>query len=573
MSRIFGYVGKDDCRSELIDQLSIIGAKMDCTSLSVKLTDSLACVCGNDFSSVMDIDDTCRVGLCEASLSSRAEHRIACSDKITVALDGEIDNFFALRLGYNNPDCIETDEELLLTLFSSQNGDAVDAMMSVDKVIDCNLTYALFFADENAIYCKKGNGPLFVGVAKSGYYIASEISYLNEKALRYFALSDGEYARLTRDKAIVYDSKKRRVKHTLFPIPTIVEQSLYLPNDEIFYLPLAIKSVVNQFVNREKLSIPFLKITRRFVDKLSRIIITGEGSAYYSAIMGANSFNVLSDVPTYAISSGELMTAPIVLDKYTLLIALSDSGEDMPTIACVKRAKNVGAKTIAITDYESSYLALLSDVVINPSGDFDSSSNDLRYFVSSYLALSFLALDFGIHTDIVNEVYSSVVLQMADSLSGKVSYSTKSMPQIQSCANMLSMAEKIIVTGYLGDKALAQEGRSKLLKIADIESIFCQLDEIENAFGKAVDGALIVAFISDKRYLSHILLRLRRLRQIGAKVLIYTATNIEDEIVDFDTIVAVNDSVPLLNPVPIIASFYKTVIVANDNSSALKMAE
>lgn len=573
MSRIFGYIGSDDCRDKVLSVLEHWDG--DTIGFAVKNEDELVSV--KDVDSVNELDFDCKTVLAECSFFVRARLSSfasppSCNNLFAVAMDGQIDNFDYLKDSTGKPFPIITDEDLLLALLCVNSVEnKADMLIHIDSMLKGNPTYAFFCKDDNAIYCKKGNAPLYVGIAKSRYYISSEIEPLCDVSLRYFALKDGEYLKLTKDKATIFDSKKRRLKQNPLPLPEISESANdFILADEVFYCALTVKSIVKSFVENEALKLFNIRFSRHSIDRLSRIIITGGGCDYYPAMISAHNFGLFTDVPTYSVPSGELVCSNHHFDKNTLLIALSCDGEDMNTVSAVKRAKSSGARTIGITNNEHSYLAQVCDMVMNPTGDFDSNLAHIHSFISSYLALSFFALYLGNRSGVVSELYNSVVLKMAESLSGKVSSSVKSSPQLKLGADMLCGASRVVTTGFLGDNALGMEAGYRLRSILGIDSINCQLDMVESTLGAEMRNTLVLAFISDNRYLPAVLRYLRRLRSIGARVMIYTATNIEDEMTDFDYIISVNDSVPLLNPVPIISAFYKTIVIAGENNVSLE---
>lgn len=580
MSRIFGYIGTQDGCDACLNALESwngetvgFSARMENELISIKDVGDVDAI----VEKVKALKYECRTILVERSFCVRAKPSSlmaspSCNNMFSVAMDGYIDNFDYLKDSTCNPFPIITDEDLLLAMLCvNDTKNKTDLMLSLDFRLKGNPTYAFFSEDENAIYCKKGNAPLFVGVAKDGYFISSELEKLCDNSIRYFELRDGEYLKLTKDKAVVFDAKKRRIKRNPVPLPEANEQGEEcVLADEVFYCALTVKSIVKAFVDKDGLAIPNIKMSHHSIDRIARIIITGCGDDFYPAIIGAHNFGLFTDVPTYCVPSGELVCSGHHFDKDTLLIVISQNGEDMATISAVKRARASSARVISITNNEHSYLSHISDSVINPIGQFDNSKSSLRGFISSYLTLSFLALYIGNRSGVVSELYNSVVLKMVESLSGKVSSAVKSSTQLRLGADMLCGASRIITTGFLGDNALGMEAGYRLRVVLGMDSVNCQLDMVEDTFGSELRNTLILAFVSDNRYLPVVLRYLRRLRSIGARVLIYTATNIEDEISDFDYVISVNDSVPLLNPVPIISAFYKTIVIAGENYSSLE---
>lgn len=584
MSGIFGYIGKGDCRSALLKGVAMLEHRGgDSTGIALKINDELVCIKDIGKASrieerVGEISVDCSIGIAQVDCASRQRASIltatpACNNLFAIALDGRVDNYDYLKDYSGNPFPICTDADAVLAMLCVENiSNKTDLIIKMDAKLKGEPTYAFFASDENAIYCKKGRAPLFVGIAKDGYYISSEIAPLCEVSVRYFSLNDGEFLRLSKERATVFDSKKKRIKRNPLPLPkpsATPKASVLI--DEIFYCPLTIKTVYKSFVTGDSLTIPNLKISRHGIDRLARIIITGAGESYSSARLGAYYFGMLCDVPVYCMPSGELANYPFTFDNKTLVIAVSNSGENPATIAVAKRAKSAGARTIALTQCASSYLAQITDTCICTG--YDLPNDSIMGFISAYQSLAFLALYFGNRSGVVDELYLSVALKMAESLSGKVSSAVKSVPQLERSADLISDARRIITTGYLGDYALAMEAGDKLRKIAGIDSVAVQLDELEQMLGLSAEYTLIVAFISDDRCLQTTLSYLRRARCLGASVLIYTASAIEEEIRDFDSIVSINDTIPLFNPVPIICSFYKSAIIASENAGALPLQQ
>lgn len=583
MSGIFGYIGNQDCRKMLISGISALNHRGgEASGIALKINEDLVCVrnVGTVDSIVDDVDKIsvdCPVGLAQTSRCTRSKPSSlstspACNNMFAVAMDGRVDNFYHLKSKSGNPFPICTDEDLVLALLCiSNSSNRIEQIYNVSNLISGSPSFAFFCSDENAIFCKKGIAPLYIGVSKNGYFLSSELGAMRDFAIRYLPLEDGDIARISADRVAIFDSKKRRIKRSAIPFPSIsLIDKDYPVSDEVFYCPLVVKSFVKKFVDDDKLMFSMLKFSRHSIEKYDRIIITGEGSSYYSALLGASAFGVHTDVPAYAVSSGELQYSTHVLDKDTLVIVVSNSGETESTILATKRAISAGCRVIAITSNSASYLADLVETVIDPIGDFDTNDVSLRSFISSYLVLAFLALFIGAKCGVVSQLYMSVVLKMAESLSGKVSSSVKSSPTLFASASVIKSSKRIVTTGYLGDNALALEAGSRLRKLANINSVNCSLDQLEEQLGGNIRDSLLIAFISDDRCLSQILAYLRRAKSLGANVVIYTATNIEDEIFGFDNIVSVNDSVPLLNAVPIISSFYKTVILANEIDDSLQ---
>lgn len=587
MSGIFGYIGTEQCKDILTAGISSLEKRgADTTGIVIKCKDDFIAIKTKGGTSdlkqkaaAVKNESTIGIAQCDKAMRCKATQltaKPACNNLFAAAMDGTIENFDDLKRWTNNPFPIATDEDLLLAMLCVGNDpNKLEIIKKFDTLIRGTPSYAFISNDENTIYCKAGSRPIVIGISSNGFYLSSEIGAITSLADRYIFLDENEAAKITADKAIIFDSRYKKIKKTILETPDAVYfENDYSIKDEIFYCPLTVKETYRRFIQNSKINFDNLKLNHRAVDKLSRIIITGTGGSYNTAEISAYNFSMVTDIPTNAYPAGELRYSGCVIDRNTLLIAISHRGESEDTIACVKRFKAIGAKTIAVTSNASSYLAKLCDSIINPNCDFDINEISLRSFISNYLAMSFLALHIGCKSGIVNELYLNVTIKMAEMLPGKISSAIKPSPAIEKAAGMLSQTENVFVTGLGADYALSLEGADKLRKIAKVNASAYCVSELVQKCTSILDGSLVIAFITNKELLHKALYSLRRAKALGAKIIIITTENIEEEINDFESIISFNDSVPLLNPPACIAGLYKIAIIADEikNKTEIEIA-
>lgn len=578
MSGIFGYIGNRNCKDSLVCGIKLLEKRgSDMSGFALKINEEILSikVKGNadvlsqeikddDILSFAGIAQTGRAYRCKASDASANP---SSNNLFAVAMDGIIDNFDSLKHWCANPFPINTDEDLLLALLCITNSsDKTELLIKTDSMLMGNPTYAFVCNNEDAVYCKKGNAPLVIGMASDGFFISSEINALIPFASKYILLGDGEFARITKNKASVFDINLKKIKKSLLPVPekSYIESN-YILSDEIYYCPLTVKETYNNFVKNSKLSFEYIKMTHRSIDRLSRIIITGSSGSFNVAKISGYNFEMLTDIPTFVRPAGELRYSGTVMDKNTLLIAISHRGENEDTISCVKRAQAFGAKTIAVTNNSSSYLALLCNEIINPGCDFDCGDISLRSFVSNYLAMCFLSLYIGWKNSVVTELYLNVAIKMAEMLPGKISASVKNTPLLEKAANKILCSKNVFVAGLGADWALSYEAAQKLREISRINAGAYCISELINTASCLLDSSsLIVALITNKELMQKSLRYLRYAKTTGAKIIIVTTANIEEEITDFDNIISFNDSVPIFNALPCITGIYKLAVIIND---------
>lgn len=580
MSGIFAYIGSQPCKSILTNGISqlqkrgcdtngiLLKNKDDFTSTKVKggidqLSQSLQS---------LKNDSTIGLAQCDKAIRCKPSDLTAkpvCNNLFGVVMDGYIENFSELKRWSTNPFPIHTDEDLLLALLCVINKkDKLEAVKALDTMIVGDLSYAFIPVDENAIYCKSNGKPIVIGISDKGFYISSELKAIINSAEKYIILDDDDCAKISVDKLLIYDNKYKKIKKSPIQMP---EQSYfendYSIKDEIFYCPLAVKEACKQFIKKSKLDLDYLKMTRHSADKISRIIITGSSTSYNTAKLCEYNFSMLCDIPTTAYTSQELRYSGCIIDKNTLLIAISHTGEGEETIACAKRFKANGAKVFAVTGNRLSYLAHISDEVIDTGCDFESREVSLRCFISTYLAVTFLSLYIGYKNSVVTELYLNVAIKMAEMLSGKVSSAIKPSPSLEMLASSLTNSENVFISGLGADYPLSLEGADKLRLIAKINATAYPLGELISKCSSLLDNSLVVAPITNKELMQKSLYTLRRAKSMGANVIIITTQSIEEEITDFDKVISFNDSIPIFNILPCTATMYKVAITAEEIKS------
>lgn len=556
MSGIFGYIGNDEHILKIKNGLSSLhrrGGK--CVGITLKCGGELyyaSSVCAQP-SSVED----CTVAL---AVTSDNIGEPACNNLYSVVCDGYIDNMLELsrRKDFNLGEG-RVDNIILNLLSANSKPDKIALTEGINYKLHGNPTYAFITKDENAIYVSKGNEPLVIGISQDGTYIASELIALFDTCDRYISLNDGDIARIAAGKISVYDLKGRKAKRSVQPIPSsIYVENSYKPQDEILYCPLAIKEIYNKLVRDGKLCFDRLRLSRHTLDRTKRIILTGSASSFNAAMASAYNFELLTDIETIALASNELMNTAGILDKDTIVVAVSSRGEDMETISAVKRAKYNGARTIAITSNKCSYLAMLCDSIIDAECDFPKESISMKSFQAEYFVLSLLGVYIGFKRGYMTDIHMSVTLKIAQMLSGKISSAIKAVSNIDALADKIQSAQNIILTGYTVDYAVACELAEKMRALTEINAYAVRLDEI-----KFCKDMPVIVLISNEGFADLVARHLLEIEKGGANITICTTESIADLLCDFQSVTAFGDSVPLFNPITIASGLYRAALMSN----------
>lgn len=216
--------------------------------------------------------------------------------------------------------------------------------------------------EKDKIFCAKKESPLVIGIGGDTNYIGSDFNAFIDYTKNAVVLDDDEYAIISKDRYFIKNTNNGetvRKKITEIHWDSDMAKKGGYPHymlKEIYEQP---QCIINA-----------LQVDKLLIKKISDMIIEskktyliGVGTTYYVSLMGEYQFSSVAGIFTPAISSDEFKNLAHI-DKDTLVIALSQSGETYDTLNALKYAKNKGAKTAAIVNVMGSSIARLADHTI-----------------------------------------------------------------------------------------------------------------------------------------------------------------------------------------------------------------
>ena len=128
---------------------------------------------------------------------------------------------------------------------------------------------------------------------------------------------------------------------------------------EIFDQPTVIKDAIRGRYNLEDgaAHLGGLNMTDEQMHQVKRVVMLACGTAYYAGLVGKYAFERLAGLPTEADVASEFRYRDPIIDKHTLVFAISQSGETADTLAALREAKRKGAFMRGIVNVVGSTIA------------------------------------------------------------------------------------------------------------------------------------------------------------------------------------------------------------------------
>lgn len=256
---------------------------------------------------------------------------------------------------------------------------------------------------------------------------------------------------------------------------------------EIFEQPTILEHILQSYIA------PDGYIILNAPTKIDKIVLVASGSSYHCARFSAELFGQIADIEARSIYSSEFLLKKIVPhDKDILYIFISQSGETTDTLSALNKAKQLGFKTMCITNKENSSAWQTSDYRINCHAGEEKSIASTKALTAQMLCLYLLALKYAQ----IREIDVSEHLAQLKNLPKTIEQTLALSPQIKPFARFLSKYKNIIITADGISYAFAKEACLKIKETSYINVMSHILGEFMHGHVAVLNNKSVLVYIS-----------------------------------------------------------------------------
>ncbi len=400
---------------------------------------------------------------------------------VAVVHNGVIENYAGIKRQLESEGVTfrsETDTEVIAQLIAFHlNGDLVQAVRKA--VGRLKGTYGLAVVSPqfpNTIVGARLGSPLVLGVGHGENYLASDASALMLHTSNVVFLQDHQLCVVTDREWHIYDQDEVRVDAQ-------IEQIDWDPGDsekgrfehhmlkEIYEQPEALENAMRGRLNEHDASAHFggLNLDTQQLRRADRIILTACGTSYHAGLVAEYLFEELARIPVEVEYASEFRYRNPPVDRNTIVIAITQSGETADTLAAVRESKRKGHSTLAICNVVGSSIAREADggVYLHAGPEIGVAST--KAFTSQVMVLTMLALYLG-RMRHLSSIQGARMIEELRETPNLIRQTLQCHDDVQRIAERYYKANNVLYLGRQYLYPVALEGALKLKEISYIHA-------------------------------------------------------------------------------------------------------
>jgi glucosamine--fructose-6-phosphate aminotransferase (isomerizing) len=262
---------------------------------------------------------------------------------------------------------------------------------------------AVISADQpDTIVGARRGSPLIIGIGAGENFLASDANAIVAHTKKVVYLNDYDVATITPERFDVLnlgaDTANVQISNLEFSQEDAVRgKYAHFMLKEIFEQPRTVENALRGRVDNEGATAKFggLNLTAAELRSIDRIVIAASGTSWHAALVGEYLIEELAQIPVEVEFAHEFCYRNCPLEKNTVLLVISQSGETADTLAALREAKRRGHRALAIVNVVGSTIARESDGGIYMHAGPEIGVASTKAFVSTLTILSLLAVHLG----------------------------------------------------------------------------------------------------------------------------------------------------------------------------------
>ncbi len=454
--------------------------------------------------------------------------------RVILVHNGIIENYQGLRKALQvkgHHFTSETDTEILCHLIADHLRRRKTMMEAIRRALaQVEGSYAIVVMDaedDRHLYFARQGSPLVVGMAKGEKILASDVPAILPYTREMIFLEDGDRGMMTRGQVVIEDAKGKAVTRKAVHIewdPVMAEKGGYkhFMLKEIFEQPKVVgDTIAGRLSSKHGVVLNELDgLLLRGKPAFERITMVACGTSWHAATVARYWIESLCGVRVSVELGSEFRYRNPVIDKKTLCIAISQSGETADTLAAAELAKRRGAKAVAICNVQGSSLTRLAHTTLYTRAGPEIGVASTKAFTTQLTVLWLFTLWLARHVGKMKSSKLGREVNALKQLPGHIQEALEVHPEIKKLAAEFANASPVLFIGRGTHYPVVLEGALKLKEIAYVHAEAFAAGELKHGPIALVDrGVPVIALLPGDETLEKVISNIQEVMARGATVL------------------------------------------------------
>lgn len=551
MCGIIGYTGKGNVEEIMLDALELLEYRGYDSAGIALLDESGKTQIVKCAGRVKDLRKLCATknpaGQCGIGHTRWATHGGVCDEnahphnfgKVTLIHNGIIENYRELTEKYGLEGRLksETDSEIVAAVLEHfYEGDPYSAIRKTVLKLKGTFALAIMFDDlPDRIFAVRNVSPIVAAVAPEGAMLASDVAAIVPFTTNYFVVPEFNVVCLSPSGIEMYDLSGDKAEIEWLKVDWDVSRSgkggyPFYMEKEIMEQPQVIKATILPRITNDRPDFSAEGIPDSILADCKRICVIACGTAMHAGLVGKSLIQAMIGVHVDVVMASEFMYNDPIVDKDTLVMAISQSGETIDTLEALKFARKCGSPSISIVNVRGASIARASEHVIYTCAGPEIAVASTKAYTTQlavlYLLTARMAMARGLWSEETLDGYMKELQRVPDVMEKVL----EQREEIHRIADTILNARDVFMIGRGLDYSILLEGSLKLKEISYIHSEAYASGELKHGtIALITEDTPVIAVVTQEKLKSKEFSNIREVQSRGARVLLLVK---ENEILD-----------------------------------------
>ncbi|MGN0532595.1 MAG: glutamine--fructose-6-phosphate transaminase (isomerizing) [Eubacterium sp.] len=464
---------------------------------------------------------------------------------VTLVHNGIIENYAAIanQIGVAGKLKSQTDSEVVAALIDRYYDGSNPKRAIIDAVKEITGTFALgiMFDDKpNTIYAVRNVSPIVCCANDNGTYIASDILAIGEYSEKYFVLPEFSVAEISAQGIFVEDFKGNKIEPKILTLDWNIKNSgkcgyPFYMEKEIMEQPQVINKTIDSRIKDNLPTFEYDTVNEDIFVDCDNITVIACGTAMHAGLIGKHLIEKICQVPVTVNMASEYMYSRPIVNKKTLVICVSQSGETIDTLEALKYAKAKGAMTLSIVNVRGSTIAGESENVIYTNAGPEIAVASTKAYTTQVAVFYLITARMAYLRGMLSRGDVTKFIGQLQQIPSAVDDVLQRRKDIHLLSKNLLTAEHTFMIGRGIDYPTLLEASLKLKEISYIHSEAFASGELKHGtIALITDSTPVIALLTQKHLVSKQMSNIREVQSRGARTITFVRESLISKDINCD---------------------------------------